>query len=63
MEYITIRIPKRQAMPVPDKEQLKDLYIGQRYTREDLARHYGVSASTIARWLREIGVFKHANKQ
>ena len=46
--------PKRHAMPVPPAEELQALY-DDCGSVEELAREYGVSSTTVSRWMKQAG--------
>lgn len=56
MVTYTVTRRARQGRPVP--EDLELLY--KTMTQKELAAHYGVSVSTIARWLKKAGYRKFA---
>jgi len=44
----------RTGREVPDA--LRDLYISQGLSQEDIAREWGITRNTVAMWLREYGI-------
>jgi hypothetical protein len=38
--------------PIPSKEQLTQLYVGEKLTTREIGKQFGVSRRTIGRWLR-----------
>ena len=50
------------TIEVPSKEELQRLREDERKTREEIAEMYGVSLSTVKRWIRTLGVRKKKKK-
>ena len=44
----------RTGRPVPDL--LRDLYVTQGLSQEEIARQLGITRMTVAMWLREFGI-------
>lgn len=53
---------QRRKVQPPDENTLYTLYIVENRTKKDIARHYGMSESTVYGWLSEAELTKHGRE-